>query len=80
MDKNGVFKSREGSDVLILWPPGDGLALVRVDGIWGAPLGTLTGAELADAWLTVDDKTEASKLVKEAMSSVKDRPADSAEA
>ena len=70
-----VFKARELSDVLVLWPPGGGESLVRVDGVWGPPWGTITGAEIADAWILVEDENEASKLIKEAMSTSTVKPA-----
>jgi len=73
-----VFKAREGSDVLVLRPPGGGDSLIRVDdGSWDSVSnwGTVTGAELRDAWIRVEDEAEASKLVKDAMSSSTVNPA-----
>ncbi len=69
-----VYKLRGLSDVLVLWPPGGGPSLIRDEGSW-APSGKITGAEIADAWILVEDENEASKLIKEAMSSSTVKPA-----
>lgn len=67
--------------VLVLWPAG-GDSMVRVDGSWvpAKDWGPITGEDLRDDWSLVRDASEASRLVKEAMSSASDKPADSADA
>lgn len=67
-----VFKSREGNDVLVLWPP-SGDSMIRVRGTWEplASWGPLSVEELDDGWVEVTDESEASSLVKEATSTGK---------